>query len=107
KDEEGRVIFVPGTLPGDKVLARIVRNEKRFAHAEIIRILTPSPDRIEPRCPVFGKCGGCDWQHVPYPLQWQAKVRGVREALNRASIPFEGIFDEMPAEKVWNYRNRV
>ncbi|MCC7441330.1 MAG: class I SAM-dependent RNA methyltransferase [Bdellovibrionales bacterium] len=104
---DGRTVFTPLTLPGDRVRIRVVKEEKRYLHAELEEILTPSPQRVIPRCSVFGKCGGCDWQHVPYEMQWATKVRGIREALARASIPAPAPWAEFPAADPWNYRNRV
>ena len=57
---EGRVIFVPYALPGERVLARIVQDKERYAHGEVVEVLTASPERVAPRCPHFGPglCGG-------------------------------------------------
>jgi 23S rRNA (uracil1939-C5)-methyltransferase len=113
RDESGRVIFVPYTAPGDLVRARIVKADKRFAHAEIIEILEPAAIREAPRCPIFGKCGGCEWQHLPYSLQWETKVKGLGQVLTRAHIKLLGEQNELldieqiPAERIWEYRNRV
>ncbi len=107
RDESGRVIFVPFTLPGDEVRAGIVEAEKRYAQAELIEILKPSPDRQPPECPAFGRCGGCQWQHIPYSYQWKAKAGGVRHALERQGIEVPTDWHEIPAHQIWNYRNRI
>lgn len=108
RDEEGRVIFVPFTAPGDQVRVRIVEERRRqYAQAELLEILQPSPDRITPRCPAFGKCGGCQWQHLPYSLQWKTKSGGIQHALSRVQVEMPAAFDELPAEKIWEYRNRI
>ncbi|MDR3606069.1 MAG: TRAM domain-containing protein [Oligoflexia bacterium] len=104
--DDGRVVFVPFTAPGDQIRARITKNEKRYAHAELVEILRPSPTRQKPPCQVFGKCGGCQWQHLPYELQWKTKVSGVANVLNRAGIRFPAL-EELPAERIWGYRNRI
>ena len=103
----GCVIFVPFTLPGDHVRVRITQQEKRFAHAELVEIIKPSPERQVPPCAVFGRCGGCQWQHVPYPLQWKTKVSGVSQALQRAKIEMPSDLEQFPAENPWHYRNRI
>lgn len=103
-----RVIFLPFTMKDDVVTARIISEDKRFATAEVVEIVEPSPDRVSPRCSVFGKCGGCTWQHVPYGQQWQTKRDGVHNALSRASVTLEGVpLQEFPATNPWNYRNRI
>ncbi len=103
-----RVVFLPLTLKGDVVTARIISEDKRFATAEVLEITEPSPDRVAPRCTVFGKCGGCTWQHVPYEQQWKTKREGVIHALSRTAVTLEGIsLHEFPAANPWNYRNRI
>ncbi|MEK6705796.1 MAG: TRAM domain-containing protein [Bdellovibrionota bacterium] len=110
RDKGGMVIFVPNSAPGDIVLSRITDSKKgRYAQGEIIKLIKPSPIRLEPRCQVFGRCGGCSWQHLPYDLQWRTKVNGVAHALKRVGInPDAGMkLEEFPAESIWEYRNRV
>ena len=107
RDSAGRVIFIPHSAPGDRVKARIRWTEKRYAQAEIIEIEEASSIRIAPRCSVFGQCGGCQWQHLPYELQWKTKSQGVRYALQRASVPVPESWQEFPAEHAWGYRNRI
>ena len=107
RDESGRVVFVPYTAPGDLVRIRIVETKKNYAQAELIEILEPSPQRQKPPCPVFGRCGGCQWQHLPYEIQWKTKVQGVLHALSRVQIAPPGPPEELPAERIWEYRNRV
>jgi len=107
KDAEGRVVFIPFTAPGDSVRVRIVETHKNYAHAEILEILEPSADRQAARCPVFGKCGGCQWQHLPYVIQWDTKVKGVLQALQRAGLELPNAPELIPAVEIWDYRNRV
>jgi 23S rRNA (uracil1939-C5)-methyltransferase len=103
---DGKVIFVPMTLPGEKVRVRIVDSKKDFARAEPVEILTPSPDRVKPPCPVFGRCGGCDWQHIDYQAQLREKVAMVEDALRRTGgLVFPGLAIE--PGKPWRYRNRI
>jgi tRNA/tmRNA/rRNA uracil-C5-methylase (TrmA/RlmC/RlmD family) len=105
--ESGEIVFVPFTVTGDRVEIKILKKKKNYAHAELIRIVEPSPDRQIPFCPVFGTCGGCTWQHVPYPLQFQTKFAGVLHALKRASITLPEDPEKLPAEKITHYRNRI
>ncbi|HRW17824.1 MAG TPA: TRAM domain-containing protein [Dermatophilaceae bacterium] len=84
---EGRVLFVRHTLPGERVVARVTEGgtEDRFLRADAVRVLTASPDRIEPVCRVAGPggCGGCDWQHAELTAQRRLKAAVVREQLTR------------------------
>lgn len=108
RDASGRVVFVPFTAPGDKARVQIVAEEKRYAEGRLLELLSPSPLRVSPPCPVFGTCGGCQWQHLPYELQWETKKEGVLHSLSRVSVETKGIpWTELPAERVWEYRNRV
>jgi 23S rRNA (uracil1939-C5)-methyltransferase len=103
---EGKVYFVPMTLPGEKVRVRVTESKKDFARAEVAEILAPSPDRVKPECAVFGRCGGCDWQHIGYPAQLLQKVAMVEDALRRTGgLVFPGLAIE--AGKPWRYRNRI
>ncbi len=103
---EGKVIFLPATLPGEKVRARITESKKDFARAETVEVLETSPMRQEPPCPVAGICGGCDWQHIRYEEQLRQKVALTEDALRRTGgLSFPGLTIE-PGNPL-GYRNRV
>lgn len=92
---DGRVVFVRHTLPGERVRALITEGEPgdRFWRADAIEVLTPSPERVAPRCPYSGpgRCGGCDWQHASLPVQRHLKAEVVTEQLRRlAGLDVEG-----------------
>jgi 23S rRNA (uracil1939-C5)-methyltransferase len=92
--DEGRVTFVPRTVPGDRVRVRLVKETKSFARAELVEIVTASPDRIVPPCPHFvAGCGGCSWQHVARPAQLAAKQQLVANALRKLDVAVEPIAD--------------
>jgi 23S rRNA (uracil1939-C5)-methyltransferase len=80
---EGKAVFVPGTLPGEEVVLRVVDDRPRWARAELVEVLAPSPDRVEPPCPYVPACGGCDLQHAAPEAQRRLKTRVVREQLQR------------------------
>src|SRR5256714_2236867 len=67
--DAGKAVFVPFTIDGERVSARVVREKKQFAEAELIEVLESSPERVAPRCPYFGRCGGCSYQHISYSHQ--------------------------------------
>ena len=79
----GKVIFVPGTVPGEKISARITRPGRRFDEAELIAVLEPAEDRVEPVCGYYGRCGGCVWQHVSHKRQLFEKQQQVLALLAR------------------------
>lgn len=83
RDENGRVVFVPYAIPGEKVRVEIVDDHERFAHARLLEVLEPSAERAEPRCPHFGVCGACHWQHIAYDAQLKYKREVVVDQLQR------------------------
>lgn len=80
---EGKAVFVPGSLPGERVVVRIVDDRKRWARAELVEVAAASPDRVTPPCPYVGTCGGCDLQHASVEAQRRLKTRVVVEQLER------------------------
>lgn len=80
---EGLAVFVPFSLPGETVTAHIIKAARSYAVGKLIGVLKASPDRIEPACPVFYKCGGCALQHMSYAAQLEYKRGVVRDALAR------------------------
>ena len=104
---EDGVCFVPGGLPDDHVLLTPPVRKKGTLWAEIEDILTPSPHRVAPTCPNFGRCGGCNWLHFAYPGQGEWKTKLVGEALRRmAGVECPVEFRENPALRA-GYRTRA
>ena len=105
---EGLTIFAPLTAAGDKVKVQIERQKGKIVWANLIEILEPSADRIEPPCPYFGRCGGCDFQQMNPAAQLRAKTEIVRDCLRRiGKIDFPGEIEIVPSPVQWNYRTRV
>ncbi|MDX1613446.1 MAG: TRAM domain-containing protein [Candidatus Promineifilaceae bacterium] len=108
RDESNRVVFVPFAIPGERVRVTVVEDRPRFARAQLEEVLAPSPERIEARCPHFGPCGGCHFQHIRYEAQLQYKTEVLRDQLQRI-----GGFDDPPIEPLlpntdpWSYSNVV
>src|SRR5690606_21896699 len=82
---EGRVVFVPGVLPGEDVTVGIVEVKKDLARARLLEVVTTSPDRVAPPCALAGVCGGCDWLHIDPAAQARLKVELARGSLRRAA----------------------
>lgn len=80
---EGYTVFVEGALPGETCLVLIVKTRKHFGYGKLLEILTPSPDRREPCCPVAKQCGGCQLQHLSYAAQLAYKTKEVQDDLER------------------------
>ena len=104
---QGSTVFVPFVLPAERVAAAAVERKKKFIRARVERLLKPSPDRATPRCPHFGACGGCHYQHIPYPAQLKYKTEILRETLGRLGrIDWRGEI-RAHASPPWGYRNRA
>lgn len=101
---EGTVVFVPGTAPGDVTLVRVRERNRRFIRAEVVRIVEPGPGRVPAICPVYPACGGCQWQHVDYQVQFNAKAAIVERALARFG---ETEIRHHPAPEPFRYRRRA
>ena len=105
---DGKVVFVPGTAPGDEVVITIDEEKKTYATGRVVEVRTPSPQRRQPPCPYVARCGGCPWQHIEYQEQLRAKELLVREQLRRIGglddIPLLPI---LPSPTEWHYRQRI
>lgn len=101
------VVFVPFTLPGEKVRARIFRNDKNHSRADLLEVLEPSPDRAQPGCPLFGECGGCQYQHLTYEAQLAWKTRQVGELLQHMAGIEHAVEPCHPSPKIWGYRSKI
>lgn len=105
---QGRVVFVPDTVPGDRVQVRLVRVKSQYAYGKLAEVLEPSPHRIRPSCIVADKCGGCQWQPVDYACQLDAKRHIVRQDLERIGGFSQPQVDPVLAiAEPLNYRNKA
>jgi 23S rRNA (uracil1939-C5)-methyltransferase len=123
-EAEGRVIAVAGTIPGERVEARLVRARDGCPPAEVVRIVAASPHRVTPKCGHFGPCGGCAWQHIAYAEQLRLKQQMLQELLPglevRPTLPTPSAQGSSPVplqatsaqrfslvQAPWQYRNKV
>ncbi|MDD4549395.1 MAG: 23S rRNA (uracil(1939)-C(5))-methyltransferase RlmD [Syntrophomonadaceae bacterium] len=104
---QGKAVFVPFTLPGEKVTIKIKADKKRYARAELVHIDEPSPDRIKPICPHYYSCGGCAYQHVTYKRQLELKRQTVADNILRIAKIVTDINPVVGMEYPWQYRNKV
>jgi 23S rRNA (uracil1939-C5)-methyltransferase len=105
---EGFVVFVPFVIAGERVEAEIVEVKRRYAIADLARVITPSPHRTEPRCPYYARCAGCQYQHIDYAHQLELKRKQIRDIFERI-----GGLTDPPVEPVsgspraYGYRNKI
>lgn len=120
---DGRAVFVPYALPGERVRVRLTFQKRGFARAKLLEILEASPDRIEPKCKHFfvplshelgeapggrAHCRGCHYQHIPYEAQLHAKEEILRDQLTRiGKIENPPVKEIIPSPDEWNYRNQM
>lgn len=106
--EDGKTLFVTGAIPGDVVEVLILKNKKTYAEGKALKIVTPSPDRIEPFCRHFGICGGCKWQMLTYEKQLAYKQQQIAEQLKRiGQIALPTINPILGGEQQRYYRNKM
>ncbi len=108
RDRQGRVIFTSFAIPGERVRVAVPDSARRHAHATLLEVLTPSPERRTPRCPHFGVCGGCHFQHIDYPAQLRYKQQVVQDQLQRLAglkkIPLRPI---QANPRPWEYHHSL
>lgn len=108
EDESPIVLFVPFAVPGDVCDVKVTRKKHSYAEGEIVRIVSPSPLRVVPRCSHFGTCGGCKWQDMEYSAQAKYKQQQVEQVLKRiGKIQLPEISPIIAAESCWDYRNKM
>jgi 23S rRNA (uracil1939-C5)-methyltransferase len=105
--DDGIVVFVPKSIPGDFIEVLDWKVEKRYWEANQHNLVEPSLQRVPPPCPVFESCGGCMWQMAPYSLQWETKWKGAIYALEKRNVKLLKGPELFPAEKPYHYRNRI
>ncbi len=106
--DNGKAVFIPFTIDGERVTAKIVHEKKQFAEGELVDVRESSLHRVKPECPYFGRCGGCSYQHIDYEHQLTLKFRQVRDVLRHigklADVPMRPI---IPSPFSYRYRNRI
>ncbi len=105
---DGWVVMVAYALPGESVRARVFRNHANYSEADLVEVLRPSPARRAPICPLFGECGGCQYQHLEYPAQLEWKARQVREVFARlGGLPGADVRPARPSPREFHYRSKI
>lgn len=105
---DGLVVFVPNTAPGDQIKAHITKKKSSFCEGELVEVLDPGPNRIEPKCQHAANCGGCHWQHVSYDAQLDFKQDQVRDHMHRiGGLTHLDVNDTLGCENPLYYRNKM
>lgn len=105
---EGYPLFVPYGLPGEEAIVKVVKVNKNFGFGKLLEVKNPSPERVEPPCDVFYKCGGCQIQHMSYNLQLSMKQQQVKNVMRKiAHLEHVPVHPTIGMEDPWRYRNKV
>lgn len=104
---DGTTAFVPFCLMGEKVRFKVLKAKGNIAYGKLLSVLTPSYERANPVCPVFGRCGGCDLQHMDYAAQLNFKRESVKNALNKIGGIYAPVNETVACERQFRYRNKL
>lgn len=105
--DDGWVVQVPFALPGERIRARVFRNYANYSEADLLEVLRPSPQRQEPVCPLFGTCGGCQYQHLSYEAQLKWKREQVAEVMQRIGGLDHTVEPTHPSPQTLGYRSKL
>ncbi len=104
----GITVFVADSVPGDELKIKLVELKKNFIRGVIVDIIKPSPDRVALKCPLAKTCGGCQWQHISYPVQLKYKTKIVKETLRRlGKLNNIKVNDIIGMNEPWGFRNKI
>lgn len=103
---EGMVIFVPGVIADEEISLEIVVIKARYATGKLLAIKKASPNRIQPLCPYFGTCGGCQIQHIDPAIHSSIKCQWLREAMH-GILPTDFSIGVIPAKRMWEWRRKI
>ncbi|HKV44215.1 MAG TPA: 23S rRNA (uracil(1939)-C(5))-methyltransferase RlmD, partial [bacterium] len=106
-DVDGRELAVPYAAPGEEARVRILSARRGLARGQLVALQVASPRVVRPRCPHFGRCGGCQWQHLEYAAQLEQKAALVRGALGGAGVPPHLVTPAIGWEPPWEFRTRL
>ncbi|WP_299793676.1 23S rRNA (uracil(1939)-C(5))-methyltransferase RlmD [uncultured Shewanella sp.] len=104
---QGKVVFIPGALPGERVAAQLIEQKKRHARAKLLKVESDSHDRVEPRCPYYDKCGGCDLQHLSIDKQRSHKQSTLVDLMAKLSHTEAELLAPALTGDGWHYRRRA
>lgn len=104
---DGWPVRVPFSLPGERIRARVYRNRADYSDADLIEVLRPSPHRVRPACKLFGKCGGCQYQHLAYERQLKEKTRQVQELADEALNGTHRVEAAIRSPRPYGYRSKL
>ena len=101
------VIMVPFVIPGERVKVRIFRNRDQYSEADLVEVLEASDKRVEPQCALFGRCGGCQYQHIEYSEQLKYKAQQIEELMLRNGGIEAPVAASESTDQIYAYRSKI
>ena len=105
--DDGTVLFVPLTMLGERIKYKVLKVAKGYAYGKVTEVLTPAEDRVRPKCPVFGKCGGCQLQHIRYPFQLKIKEDNIANCFKKIAFTDVEVKPAVRGDVEFGYRNKL
>ncbi len=105
--KDGLVVFVPLALVGERIKYKVLKVTSKCAYGKLLEVQEKSPERVEPKCPVFGKCGGCQLQHLNYQSQLLLKQKNVSDCFQKIAFIKENVLKTVACDKCFKYRNKL
>ena len=108
RTSDGIVVFIEGGVPGDLALVYLYKKRRSYFEGRVEKIITPSPDRLDPKCDHFGVCGGCQWQHLSYEAQLSHKQEEVHQNFKKiGNLDFPDLQPILGSKDIFEYRNKM
>lgn len=105
--DENKVVFVPFAISGEKIKYKVLKVSNKISYGKVVEILTPAKERVAPKCSVFGKCGGCQLQHIKYDAQLKIKEENVKTTFKKVAGLNVNVNPTVKGESEWGYRNKL
>ena len=105
--ENGKVVFVPFSMTGEKIKYKVLKASSNLAYGKVLEVITPAEDRIRPKCPVFGKCGGCQLQHIRYAFQLKIKEENIANCFKKIAFLDVEVKPTVRGDDEFGYRNKL
>ena len=105
--DDGKIVFIPFTVTGEKVRYKVLKNSANLAYGKVLEVFTPAEERVRPKCPVFGKCGGCQLQHVKYAAQLKIKEENVANCFQKIAFLSVQVKPAVRGDDEFRYRNKL